>query len=79
MFARSLALVLILLVGWVVFARPSSGSAPPTVYVVRTHDTLWSIAERLYGGDPREGIWKIQQRNHLTGTVIRAGERLVMP
>jgi len=40
---------------------------------------LWSIAQRHYGGDPRDGIWQIEQRNHLSGTVIRAGERLVMP
>lgn len=79
MFARSLALTLVLLVGWVAFARPSSGSSRPGMYVVKPHDTLWSIAARYYGGDPRDGIWKIAQRNHLSGSVIPVGERLVMP
>ena len=79
MFARSIALALVFLVGWVVFARPSSGSAPPSSYIVRPHDTLWTIASRYYGGDPREGVWKIRERNHLPGAVIRVGERLVMP
>jgi hypothetical protein len=79
MFARSLALALVFLVGWVIFARPSSGSLRPGHYVVKPHDTLWTIASRYYGGDPREGVWKIQERNHLSGAIIRVGERLVMP
>jgi len=79
MFARSLALALVFLVGWVIFARPSSGSLRPAHYVVKPHDTLWTIASRYYGGDPREGVWKIQERNHLSGAIIRVGERLVMP
>jgi LysM repeat protein len=79
MFVRVIGLVLVLLVAWVVFARPSSGSQRAGSYVVRPHDTLWSIASSYYGGDPREGVWKIRERNHLSGTVIRVGERLVMP
>lgn len=79
MFGRSVALALVILVGWVVFARPSSGSSRPRSYVVRPHDTLWTIASRYYGGDPREGIWKIQERNHLPDSIVRVGERLVMP
>lgn len=79
MFVRTLGLALVLLIGWIVFARPSSGSGPEHVYVVKPHDTLWSIAGRTYGGDPREGVWKIQQRNHLSGTTIRVGERLLVP
>jgi LysM repeat protein len=79
MFVRITGLVLVLLVAWVVFARPSSGSPRPGSYVVKPRDTLWSIASRYYGGDPREGVWKIRQRNALPGNVIRAGERLVMP
>lgn len=79
MFVRLSGLVLVLLVAWVVFARPSSGSPRPGSYVVKPRDTLWSIASRYYGGDPREGVWKIRQRNALPGNVIRVGERLVMP
>jgi LysM repeat protein len=79
MFARALGLVLVLLVAWVVFARPSSGSQAGQTYVVRPHDTLWSIAVARYGGDPREGVWKLQRRNHLSGSIIRVGQRLVVP
>ena len=79
MFVRLTGLVLVLLVAWVVFARPSTGSPRPGSYVVKPRDTLWSIASRYYGGDPREGVWKIRQRNALPGNVIRVGERLVMP
>jgi LysM repeat protein len=79
MFVRVTGLVLVILVAWVVFARPSSGSSPPGSYVVKPHDTLWSIASRYYGGDPRESVWKIRERNTLPGNVIRVGERLVMP
>ena len=79
MFVRITGLVLVLLVAWVIFARPSSGSQPPGSYVVKPHDTLWTIAARYYGGDPREGVWKIRERNNLHAAVIRVGERLVMP
>jgi LysM repeat protein len=79
MFVRVLGLTLVILVAWVVLARPSSGSQPAGLYVVKPHDTLWSIAAKRYGGDPREGVWKIQERNHLSGTMLRVGERLVVP
>jgi LysM repeat protein len=79
MFVRVIGIVLALIVAWVVSARPSSGSQPGHMYIVRPHDTLWSIAATRYGGDPREGVWKLQHRNHLAGTVIRVGQRLVVP
>jgi len=46
---------------------------------VKPTDTLWSIAARSYGGDVREGVWKLQQRNHLDSATIRPGQRLVLP
>jgi hypothetical protein len=79
MFGRLLGVVLVFLVAWVVFARPSSGSGPERTYVVRPYDTLWSIAAAQYGGDPREGVWKLTHRNHLAGALIRPGQRLVLP
>jgi LysM repeat protein len=48
-------------------------------YVVKPTDTLWSIAAAHYAGDPREGIWELQRRNHLHGTILVAGQRLVLP
>ncbi len=60
-------------------AHGSSGAGAKRVYVVRAGDTLWSIAARSYAGDPREGVWEIQQRNHLAAATISPGERLVLP
>jgi LysM repeat protein len=79
MFPRLLILLLAisLLVG--ILARPSGGAGKPVRYVVKPTDTLWSIAMRHYAGDPREGIWKLQQRNHLQGTTLVPGQRLVLP
>ena len=79
MFPRLLILLLAvsLLVG--TLARPSGGAGKPVRYVVRPTDTLWSIATRYYAGDPREGIWKLQQRNGLEGTTLVPGQRLVLP
>jgi LysM repeat protein len=60
-------------------ARGSSGAAPRQSYVVKSGDTLWTIASSHYAGDPRQGIWEIQQRNHLTSATIAPGEKLVLP
>ena len=60
-------------------ARGSSGAGPKHTYVVRPGDTLWSVAQRTYAGDPREGVWKLEQRNHLAGATIVPGEKLVLP
>jgi LysM repeat protein len=60
-------------------ARSSSGAGPKRVYVVQPGDTLWSVAEHTYGGDPRQGVWKIEQRNHLAGATIVPGQKLVVP
>ena len=49
-------------------ARSSHGAGPERTYVVKPTDTLWSIAARSYAGDVREGVWKLQQRNHLART-----------
>jgi LysM repeat protein len=80
MFARLTGIVLVFLVGWVVFvAHPSSGSGPKRTYVVKPYDTLWSIAASHVGGDPREAVWNLEQRNHLAGATITPGEKLILP
>ena len=60
-------------------AHGSSGAGPKRTYVVRPGDTLWTVAERTYSGDPREGVWELQRRNHLASATIVPGERLVVP
>ena len=79
MFPRLLVLLLVisLLVG--VVAHPSGSAGKPTRYVVKPTDTLWSIAAAHYAGDPREGVWKLQRRNHLRGTTLVPGQHLVLP
>lgn len=79
MFAKLaiLTLVVAFLVG--LAARPSGSAGRPVSYVVKPADTLWSIAAKHYAGDPREGIWQLQRRNHLHGTVLVPGQRLILP
>ena len=60
-------------------ARPSGSAGKPVSYVVKPTDTLWTIASKHYAGDPREGIWELQRRNHLHGTTLVPGQRLVLP
>jgi LysM repeat protein len=60
-------------------AHSSSGAGPKRTYVVKAGDTLWSVAQRTYSGDPRQGVWELEQRNHLQGTTIVPGEKLVVP
>ena len=79
MFGKVLLVSVLALVLWGVVARASTGAGSERVYVVRPHDTLWSIAARFYGGDPREGIWKLEHRNGLTRSLLVPGERLRVP
>jgi LysM repeat protein len=60
-------------------AHGSSGAGPKHTYVVKPGDTLWTVAERTYSGDPREGVWKLEQQNHLATATISPGEKLVVP
>jgi LysM domain len=80
MFGKVLLLSLSALVLWGIVARASTGAGRERVYVVRPHDTLWSIAVKVApGDDPRDAIWKLEQRNHLAGATIVPGEKLVVP
>jgi LysM repeat protein len=79
MFARLLIVVLAIAFAVGLVARPSGSAGKPVRYVVRPTDTLWSIAARHYPGDTREGIWQLQHRNHLRGTTLVPGQRLVLP
>jgi LysM repeat protein len=78
MFGRVLIVAALGVFLWAAFAHSSDASGPEQRYVVRAHDTLWSIASSGYS-DPREGVWEIQQRNGLEGTVLVPGQVLVLP
>jgi len=80
MFGRILVIALVAtFLAWSLLTRTVDGARKAELYVVQPGDTLWSIAAARYAGDPREGIWKLQRRNHLDGTTISPGERLVLP
>ena len=79
MFGKLAVLVCIAALAVGLAARGSSGAGPKRTYVVKAGDTLWSVAERTYAGDPREGVWKLEQRNHLRSTTLTPGQVLVLP
>jgi hypothetical protein len=79
MFARLVVIVALLTVAVAWGARTSDGAGEERVYVVRSDDTLWTIAAEHYAGDPRKGVWRLQERNHLADTLIRPGQRLLLP
>lgn len=79
MFGRLVILLCVAALAVGLSARGSSGAGPRQIYVVKPGDTLWAVAERAYPGDPREGVWKLEQRNHLASATIVPGEKLVVP
>ncbi len=79
MFVRIVIVLLVAAILWAIFARETGASSPARHYRVRPGDTLWSIAAATYAGDPREGVWKLQERNGLTGATIVPGQRLALP
>ncbi len=79
MFARVVIVLLTAAILWAIFARDTGASSPARHYRVRPGDTLWSIAAATYPGDPREGVWKLQEGNGLSGVTIVPGQRLALP
>ena len=79
MFGKFLILLCLAALAVGLAARGSDGAGPKRTYTVRPGDTLWSVAERTYSGDPRQGVWELQQRNHLASATIVPGEKLVVP
>jgi LysM repeat protein len=80
MFVRLLVILVVAAFAVGAVVRSSNGAGRPTVYVVQPTDTLWSIAAKRYGGDPREGIWKLEQANHLAGgATLAPGQKLLVP
>lgn len=79
MFGKILLISALALIVWAVVARASHGAGPEVRYTVKSGDTLWAIAISHYAGDPRDAIYRIDHRNHLGGSTIVPGERLVLP
>jgi hypothetical protein len=79
MFARFAVILGLLALAVAYSARGSNSAGHEQRYLVRYGDTLWSIAATHYGGDTREAVWNLQDRNHLAGTLVRPGQRLILP
>jgi LysM repeat protein len=79
MFARLVIVAVVAIIAWAAFVHPSGGAGAERVYVVKPTDTLWSLAVAHYGGDPREAVWRLRERNGLRGTLLLPGQRLVLP
>jgi LysM repeat protein len=79
MFVKLLIVSVIAALAVGLVARTSHGAGPERMYVVRPADTLWSIAARTYAGDPRQGVWELEHRNHLASDTLRPGQKLVLP
>jgi nucleoid-associated protein YgaU len=79
MFVKFVGVLLAGLVIWAAAARSSNGAGKPQFYTVKPYDTLWSIATSHYGGDPRDTIYRLEERNGLASAVVRPGQKLVLP
>jgi LysM repeat protein len=79
MFGKILLISALALIAWAVVARASHGAGAEVRYTVKPGDTLWALAASHYAGDPRDAIYRIDQKNHLHGSVIVPGETLLLP
>lgn len=82
MFARPLqllAVAAVLALALLISNARAAGGGPELRYVVEPGDTLWSIAAERYGGDPREGVWRLKERNGIAGAALTPGMVLVVP
>lgn len=76
---RICLVALAILVLWALFANDTGAAGPESRYRVKPGDTLWSIALTHFAGDPREGVWELERRNHLRSATITPGQVLVLP
>ncbi|TMG36317.1 MAG: LysM peptidoglycan-binding domain-containing protein [Chloroflexi bacterium] len=62
-------------------ARLVYGSAPAHFdrAVVGQGDSVWSIAQAHYAGDPRPHVDSILRTNHLSSPVVFPGQTLLLP
>lgn len=74
-----LAVLALVLVFGLRSAPVSQGSAPRAYHVVEAGDSLWSIAEAHYDGDPRRDVHRLRTANDLDDATLQIGQVLVLP
>ena len=79
MFVRIFILVAVAVLVWSATAHSSQAHGRKQVVTVKPYDTLWSIAQRHFAGDPRAAIWRIEKANHLAGADVSVGQQLELP
>lgn len=79
MFAKLLILTVLAAAAVGGIARPSESAQPARYYTVKPGDTLWSIASSRYTGDPREAVWRLEQRNPGATAGLQPGDVLSLP
>ena len=79
MFVRLIVILAVFAVVVAWGARRSDSAGPEQVYVVQAGDSVWSIAAANYGGDIREAVWRLEDRNHLAGSLVSPGQKLRLP
>lgn len=79
MFGRFLLITIVMVGLWALFAHDTSAGGPEQRYRVQPGDTLWAIAVDGYAGDPREAVWRIRDRNDLSGVTLVPGQLLILP
>jgi len=60
---------------------PGPNEAPAAQVLVHQGDTLWDLARTYgpHGADPRRTVSRIRELNHLTDSLIRPGEVVLVP
>jgi len=79
MFVRIVLIAAVAVLAWSAMARSSNAHGAKHVVTVHPYETLWTIAERRYGGDVRDAVWRIERANRLHSANVRVGQRLVLP
>ena len=60
---------------------PATDAGPSRTYTVAKGDSIWKIAHKMYPGDTKNGVEKIQEANKdaIGGKPLKIGQVLVIP